>query len=294
MTVQGAVLVGLLRLFSILPLGLSLVAGAALGSLLCRIPNRNARLTRRNIELCFPELDPGQREQMVRESLRSMGQAFLELGWFWYQKPERLYGLIRKIHGLELFQQACESGQGVLLAAPHLGCWELMGQYLPTCIETSIMYKKPRDAGVEQTILRGRQRTGVKLIPADGKGVREVFRAIRKGQLVGILPDQQPKAGQGQFAPFFGIDALTMVLVSKLVQKTDCIVLLAWAERLPGGSGYDFHFSAAPEQIADPDLALSVSALNRGVEDCVRQCPAQYQWGYKRFGIRPDGEPPLY
>ena len=294
MTFQGIALTGLLRLFSILPLGLSLVAGAALGSLLCRIPNRNARLTRRNIELCFPELDPGQREQLVRESLRSMGQAFLELGWFWYQKPERLYGLIRKIHGLELFQQACESGQGVLLAAPHLGCWELMGQYLPTCIETSIMYKKPRDAGVEQAILRGRQRTGVKLIPADGKGVRQVFRAIRKGQLVGILPDQQPKAGQGQFAPFFGIEALTMVLVSKLVQKTDCIVLLAWAERLPGGSGYDFHFSAAPEQIADPDLALSVSALNRGVEECVRQCPAQYQWGYKRFGIRPDGDSALY
>lgn len=293
MTVQGAVLVGLLRLFSILPLGLSLVAGAALGSLLCRIPNRNARLTRRNIEICFPELDPGQREQLVRESLRSMGQSFLELGWFWYQKPERLYGLVRKIHGLELFQQACESGRGVLLAAPHLGCWELMGQYLPTCIETSIMYKKPRDAGVEQAILRGRQRTGVKLIPADGRGVRQVFRAIRKGQLVGILPDQQPKAGQGQFAPFFGIEALTMVLVSKLVQKTDCIVLLAWAERLPGGV-YDFHFSAAPEQIADPDLRLSVSALNRGVEECVRQCPAQYQWGYKRFGIRPEGDSALY
>jgi KDO2-lipid IV(A) lauroyltransferase len=161
-------------------------------------------------------------------------------------------------------------------------------------MKTSIMYKKPRDPGVEQVILRGRQRTGVSLIPADGKGVREVFRAIRDGQLVGILPDQQPKAGQGEFAPFFGIQALTMVLLSKLASKTDATVLLAWAERLPGGAGYDFHFSPAPEQISDPDLGRSVAALNQGVERCVRQCPAQYQWGYKRFGIRPEGEEPLY
>ena len=294
MTFQGAMLTCLLRLSSVMPLRLSLFAGAVLGSLLCRIPNRSLRLAIRNIDLCFPELNPARRAELVHESMRSMGQTFLELGWFWYQKPQRLFGLIRNIHGLDLFEQACQSGQGVLLAAPHLGCWELMGQYLPSRIETSIMYKKPRDPGVEQVIIRGRQRTGVELIPADGKGVRQVFRAIRKGQLVGILPDQQPKAGQGQFAPFFGIEALTMVLLSKLVQKTDCTVLFAWAERLPGGVGYDFHFGAAPEPISDPDLRVSLTALNQGVEHCVRQCPAQYQWGYKRFGIRPEGESPLY
>jgi len=294
MTFQGAALTGLLRLLSILPLRLNLAMGAALGFLLSRTTNRNLRLARRNIEMCFPQLDAVQRDQLVRASMRSLGETVLEAGWFWYQKPERLFGLIREIHGLELFQQAIESGRGVLLAAPHLGCWELMGQYLPTCIETSIMYKKPRDRGVEQLIVGRRERTGVKLILADSKGVRQAFRAIRKGQLVGILPDQQPKVGQGQFAPFFGIEALTMVLVSKLVQRTDCVVLFAWAERLPGGVGYDFHFSAASEKISDPDLRVSVTALNQGVEDCVRQCPAQYQWGYKRFGIRPDGEKPLY
>ncbi len=294
MTFQGLVLGGLLRLVSVLPLRLIVATGAALGSLLYHIPNRNSRIARRNIEMCFPELDPDRRELLVRDSMRSMVQTFLEFSWFWYRKPERLFGLIRKIHGLELFEQACAAGQGVLLAAPHLGSWELMGQYLPSQIETVIMYKRPNDPGVEQVIVRGRQRTGAKLIPADGKGVRQVFQAIRKGHLVGILPDQQAKAGQGQFAPFFGIEALTMVLLSKLAQKTDCTVLFAWIERLPGGAGYDFHFSAAPEQISDPDLRTSVSALNQGVEQCVRQCPAQYQWSYKRFGIRPEGEPPLY
>ncbi len=294
MTAQGVLLACFLRLVSIMPLRLIMIAGDMLGSLAYRIPNRNLRLAKRNIELCFPELEPARRELLVRDIMRSTVQTFLELGWFWYRKPERLYGLIRNIHGLELLQQACEAGRGVLLAAPHLGCWELMGQYLPTQIESVAMYKRPVNLGVEQVIIRGRQRTGVKLIPADGKGVRQVFQAIRRGHLVIILPDQQPKDGQGQFAPFFGIEALTMVLLSKLAQKTDCKVLIAWIERLPGGAGYDFHFSAASAQISDPDLRISVTALNQGVEQCVRQCPAQYQWGYKRFGIRPDGEPPLY
>jgi len=294
MTVQGVILTCFLRLFSIVPLRLLMVAGATLGSLLYRIPNRRIRLARRNIELCFPDLEPGRRDLLARDCMRSIGQTFLEIGWFWYRKPERIFSLIRNIHGLELFQQACVAGQGVLLAVPHLGNWELMVQYLPSQIESVAMYKRPGNLGVEQVIVRGRQRTGVKLIPADGKGVRQVIQAIRRGHLVVILPDQQPKEGQGQFAPFFGIEALTMVLLSKLAQKTDCKVLFGWTERLPGGAGYDFHFSAASAQISDPDLRISVTALNQGVEQCVRQCPSQYQWGYKRFGIRPDGEPPLY
>jgi len=294
MTVQGVILTCFLRLISIVPLRLLMVAGATLGSLLYRIPNRRIRLARRNIELCFPDLEPVRREILARDSMRSIGQTFLEFGWIWYRKPERIFSLIRNIHGLELFQQACEAGQGVLLAVPHLGSWELIGQYLPSQIESVAMYKRPGNPGVEHVIVRGRQRTGLKLIPADGKGVRKVFQAIRRGHLVIILPDQQPKEGQGQFAPFFGIEALTMVLLSRLAQKTACKVLFAWIERLPGGAGYDLHFSAAPAQISDPDLRISVTALNQGVEQCVRQCPAQYQWSYKRFGIRPDGEPQLY
>jgi KDO2-lipid IV(A) lauroyltransferase len=294
MSFQGFFLTCFLRLFGILPLGFSLFVGAALGEFLYRIPNRSLRLSRRNIELCFPELDSAQRESMVRDSLRSMVQTILENGWFWYQKPQRVLNLIRNIHGQEIFQESCKAGRGVILAAPHLGCWELLGQYLPSQIETDIMYKRLKDPGVEQVIIRGRQRTGVKLIPADSKGVRDVFKAIRKGHLIGILPDQQPKAGQGQFAPFFGIEAQTMVLISKIVQKTACPVIVAWVERLPGGAGYDFHFSAAETQISDPDLRVSVTALNQSIEQCVRQCPTQYQWSYKRFGIRPEGEPSLY
>jgi len=293
MTAQGLTLRGLLRLLSGLPLPVVLWLGTVLGQLMYWLPNRNLRLARRNIELCFPATDPARRQRLVRDSLRSMGQSMLELGWFWRRSPRRVLARIAVIHGQDLFEQACQSGRGVLLAAPHLGSWELICQYLPGQIKSTIMYKRPRDNGIEQVIVAARRRTGANLIAADGRGVRQAFKALRRGELVGILPDQQPKTGQGQFAPFFGVEALTMVLVSKLVQKTACEVVFAWAERRPGGV-YDFHFSAADPAIADPDIAVSVAALNRGVERCVRQCPTQYQWGYKRFGIRPEGQPPLY
>jgi KDO2-lipid IV(A) lauroyltransferase len=293
-TFQGIVLVGLLRLFGFLPLRLNQKLGALIGDLLCRIPNRSLRLSRRNIELCFPELESADQELLVRDSMRSMLQSIFELGWFWYRKPESVHKVIRNVHGQDIFHQACESGEGVLLLVPHLGCWELLNHYLPQRINTSFMYKQPRDPGVDQVIIRGRERNGGELIRADGKGVRQVIQKIRQGHLVGVLPDQQPKDGQGQFAPFFGIEALTMVLVSRLAQKTGCKVLFCWVERLPRASGYDIHFSTAPAKISDSDLLTSVTALNQGVEQCVRQCPAQYQWGYKRFSIRPDGEPSLY
>ena len=294
MTFQGIVLSALLRFFSILPLRINQVIGNTIGGLLYRIPNRNLRLSRRNIELCFPDLDAGERELLVRDSMRAMVQSIVEIGWFWFQDSERVHRLINNVHGKDIFDQACESGQGVLLVVPHLGAWELLNHYLPMRIESAFMYKQPRDRGVEQVIVRGRERNGGKMIRADGGGVRQVMQVIRKGHLVGILPDQQPKQGQGHFAPFFGIEAFTMVLISKLAQKTGCKVLYTWIERLPGGSGFDLHFRDAAADIANPDLRISVTALNQGVEQCVRQCPAQYQWGYKRFSTRPDGEPSLY
>ena len=114
-----------------------------------------------------------------------------------------------------------------------------------------------------------------------------MFKRLLAGGVVGILPDQQPKAGEGEFAPFFGTPALTMVLLSRLAQRTGATVLFAFAERLPRGTGFRIHIRPAPEGIADPDLPAAVAALNRGVEECVRIAPSQYQWAYKRYSIRP-------
>lgn len=120
--------------------------------------------------------------------------------------------------------------------------------------------------------------------------MRTLYRRLAAGGVVGILPDQQPKQGEGEFAPFFGIEALTMVLVPRLAERTGATVLFAFAERLPRGAGFRIHLLPAPDGIADPDLRVACTALNAGVESCVRVAPEQYQWHYKRYSNRPAGQ----
>ena len=117
-----------------------------------------------------------------------------------------------------------------------------------------------------------------------------MLRALKGGRLLGLLPDQQPKVGEGSFAPFFGVEALTMTLLSRLAARANVAVVFGFAERLPRGAGFRVHFLPAPAGIDAEDERTALTALNAGIEACVRVCPAQYQWTYKRFSRRPAGE----
>jgi KDO2-lipid IV(A) lauroyltransferase len=108
-----------------------------------------------------------------------------------------------------------------------------------------------------------------------------------------VLPDQQPKRGQGRFAPFFGNPALTGVLVPRLVQRTGCIVLASVCERLTEGR-YRVHMLPVDDEVHSPDIDTSLAAVNRAVESCIAIDPPQYLWSYRRFKKQPAGEPPFY
>jgi KDO2-lipid IV(A) lauroyltransferase len=158
----------------------------------------------------------------------------------------------------------------------------------------AIVYRPPRRAALEPLLIRARGGFAPEQVRAEGAGVRTLYKRLQAGGTVGILPDQQPKQGDGVFAPFFGVPALTMVLVSRLAQRTGAAVLFAYAERLPRGEGFRIRFRPAPDGIADADLVTAVTALNQGVEDCVKLAFEQYQWHYKRFQLRPDGSTNVY
>jgi len=135
-------------------------------------------------------------------------------------------------------------------------------------------------------------------VATDASGVRALLTSLRDGEVLGILPDQDPGDEGGVFAPFvfapfFGIAASTMTLVSRLALKTGVPVFLTWAERLPRGRGFVLHLRTLPEVTTAGSLEASVAALNRGVEAAVRSLPAQYLWTYKRFKTRPPGTPKL-
>ena len=286
-----AILYFFLRLFGRLPLRWLHGLGAAVGWLLWITPNplrRKATLTLAFVQTPF---DHETRQSLRRSSLIETGKAALELCRIWNGDARGALALVREVRGAELFDQALASGRGLVIAAPHLGCWELLNFWLCSRTPIAIAYRPPRQPAIEPLLVRARGALAAEQVRAEGAaGVRVLFRRLNAGGVVGILPDQQPKAGEGEFAPFFGTPALTMVLLSRLAQRTGATVLFAFAERLPRGAGFRIHVLRAPDGIADADLPTAVAALNRGVENCVRLAPAQYQWAYKRYSIRPPGD----
>jgi Kdo2-lipid IVA lauroyltransferase/acyltransferase len=290
MTWSMRLLYALLWLGGLLPLRVLHALGSALGDLAWWSHGRERRVTEINLAL-IAEQDRALADQLdARQVLRETGKSALEVAKVWSGHPERALRLVREVHGAELFEQALASGKGVIIAAPHLGCWELLSYWLAQRTPLAIVYRPPRNAAVEPLLIKARGASKVEQVRAEGAGVRGLYRRLAAGGVVGILPDQQPRQGEGEFAPFFGIEALTMVLVPRLAERTGASVLFAFAERLPRGAGFRIHLQAALPQIADMDLRVACTAMNEGVERCVRIAPMQYQWHYKRYSISPPGQ----
>lgn len=285
---------GLLALSARLPLRLNHLFGAWLGRLLLHTDNEQRRVAQTNLALCFPDLHPRQRHQLLKQSMIETGKAFFESGRLWLGEKKTVLDLVRAVHGEAHLQQALDTGKGVILAIPHLGNWEVIGLYCSSRYPMTSLYRPPRLAGLDALIRRARERFGAKLVPTTARGVRALYQALANNEVVAILPDQDPRQSGGHFAPFFGVQAKTMTLLARLVNKSEATVLSAYAERLPRGRGFAIHFEPAPPALYSSDLETALTALNQMVEQEVRRLPAQYQWGYKRFRSRPDSEPDLY
>jgi KDO2-lipid IV(A) lauroyltransferase len=267
--------------------------GWALGRLFYLIPNRERRNALINLQLCFPELERPARQELLARSLEQTGRTLFEIAAVWFWPSERVQGLIRQVSGEEHLHRP--QGQGLVVLSPHLGCWEIAGLYLASRGAVTSLYRPPRQAMLEPLIKQARERSGAQLVPTDAQGVRRLYRVLQSGGTTGILPDQQPDSDKGAvFAPLFGVPALTMLLVNRLVRKTGAKVVFCYAERLPHGAGFHIHYLPAAAEVAAEDPVTAARALNQGIEICVRRRPDQYQWTYKRFKDQPPGMPSPY
>lgn len=264
--------------------------GALLGRLLYLIDNREKRVAKINIALCFPELSASAQQRLLKQTLVENAKTLLEIPKVFRKGGDYAISLISEVQGLERFQTALETEKGVILLAPHLGNWELTVHYLNQFSPMVAMFAPPKQAFLNDIMRQARQSSGAVLVPADTSGVRAQLKHLKRGGVVGILPDQQPKSGHaGVFAPFMGNTAYTMLLVNNLAKRTGATVLFTFAERLSAGKGYKLHVLDAPDGIAADDTVVAATALNQGVELCVHMATAQYQWTYKRFKYQPDG-----
>lgn len=265
-----------------------------LASTMQRTGMREAKVAGRNLQIAFPELPPERRAMTLQQVLINTAIQTLETLRLWTRPHAQNLAWIVDSEGTELFDAAIAAGNGVIVAAPHHGNWELLNQWLAWRTPLAILYKPP-DSAVGEAFLRKVRADSdrVTQVRAEAQGIRQLFKVLKAGGVVGILPDQQPKAGDGEFAPFFGTEALTMTLLGRLAERSKAPVLFAWCERLPDdgadGPRFRLRFRQAPAGIDAADPAVAVHALNVGLEEIVREAPDQYQWTYKRYTLRPPG-----
>ena len=271
----------------LLPLGILRAVGAAGGRLMHVLNVREAKVARRNLEIIAPELDAAERERRVGALLRATGRNLLETLRVWTRPRAANLRLVRAVHGAERLELALAEGRGAIIAAPHYGNWELLIEFLAARAPFALVYRVPEKPAGDVFLRLARGGANVRLVPAETNAMRPLWKALKDGALVGVTPDQQPKFGGGEFAPFFGKQALTLSLIPRLAERSGAPVLFAWAEPVPGG--FEVYFEAGDPAIADPDLVVATAAMNRQVEAIARRDYRLYQWTYKRYTLRPPG-----
>jgi len=190
------------------------------------------------------------------------------------------------LEGEQHIQDVLDTGQGLVFLTPHLGCFEICAQAYAQRFgqggkPITVLFRPPRQAWL-RSLAASRERRGLQTAPTTLSGVKQMIKALKRGESVGLLPDQVPPLGMGVLAPFFGREAYTMTLSVRLVQQTGARVLLAWGERLSWGRGYRVHIQpmTAPLPV---DVQSAVVAVNQAMQTLIGQCPGQYLWGYARY-----------
>jgi KDO2-lipid IV(A) lauroyltransferase len=225
-------------------------------------------------------------EKMLFKSALENSKGVFETFAIWFKPQTEILAWVKDVEEWQAVETALSAGKGLIFITPHLGCFEITSLFYGSHQPIAVMYRPPRQSWLSPLINSGRQRGGVSLAPANGHGVKQLLQALKRGEAIGILPDQAPLEGEGEWAPFFERPAYTMTLASKLAQKTGAQVFMAFGERLSFGRGYHIHIR--PIRAGGIDTP---ALLNAEIETTIRQCPTQYLWGYDRYKDRQQNSP---
>ncbi len=281
----------LLRLFARLPLRWWHVVGALGGRLTYRYNARYAARLADNLRHSGIVAGASEYQALLRQCAAEIGKGGAEIIPIWLRPYQQTLKLVQDCQGWEHVEAAVKQGKGVLAMTPHLGCFEIVSLYYAARLPMTVLYRPPRQQWLEGIMRAGRGRGKVNLAKTDVKGVRALLTALKKGEAVGILPDQVASKGEGAWASFFGRQAYTPTLVARLHQSTGAVPLLMFGERLPKGQGYRIHIEPLNADLTG-SKEHTAAQLNAALEALIRKYPAQYLWSYNRYK-RPGGvEPP--
>ena len=276
---------GLLRAAIILPQPLLMGLGRMLGGLARHLLRRRAKIARRNIELCFPELDRMERESLLKAHFASLGMAAFEVPLAWWGSDRRLDGL-GEVIGMENLQAAAEEGKGVLLLSAHFSCLDIGGRFLSQRFQFDAMYRPSNSPVIEHLMSRSRARYCGTIIQRDA--LKTLLRSLRAGHAIWYAPDQNTQRKKAVFVKFFGHMASTTPATHKLAQMTGAKVVPFQTVRKRDGSGYRLNLEPALEDFPGEDVEMDTQRINDIIERWVREDPDQYFWVHRRFRTQPD------
>ncbi len=265
----------LFRLLSGLPLWLLHGLGWALGWLVYALSATYRGRFAENLR------QAGVRRGQARGAIGQAGQLVTELPRLWFGRPVAM-----DWDGAPHIEQALAQQRGIVFLTPHLGSFEVTAQAYAARFGAvqpmTVLFRPSRQPRLRDLVASARRRPGLQTAPTSPAGVRQLLRALRQGQSVGLLPDQVPPQGLGVWAPFFGREAYTMTLSARLAQQTGATVLVAWGERLAWGRGYRIHVRPLGADLPQ-DAVAAATVINRAMEQVIAECPQQYLWGYARY-----------
>jgi KDO2-lipid IV(A) lauroyltransferase len=271
----------LFDLLARLPLPVLHRLGTILGWATYLFSRRYAVRLRENLSNAGLGSSESKSRKLLHANIREAGKGVMELPWVWRRPLEKVVAGVKQCHGWEHVEAARAKGKGVIVLTPHIGCIEVIGLYIAARLPMICMYRPPRWKFLDTLMHAGRERGQMKLAPTDLGGVRQLLKALKRGEIIGVLPDQVPGEGEGEWAPFFGRPAYTMTLIGRLIEASRASAVMSYVERLPRGEGYTLHF--APLSF---DAANSIpTQMNAVLEAVVRTRPEQYLWSYNRYKV---------
>ena len=283
---------GVLFLLVQLPYPVLYQLGIWLGRTSMRFLKRRVSITRRNLQLCFPDLPADQVEARIISNFESLGMGLLETGmaWFW---PDARVKRWFDVSGLQNLKNAQENNQGVLVIGVHFMSLELGGRAMGLCQPMMAMYRPHNNKAMEFVQTWGRMRSNKAML--DRKDLRGMVHALKKGEAVWFAPDQDYGPRGSVFAPLFAVDQAATTsgtfMLARLAKPALVTVVLI---RKSGGKGYELVIQPQLEDYPIDDEMAAAAYMNRVIEKEIMRAPDQYLWLHRRFKTRPAGTPSLY
>ncbi|MFT7561485.1 MAG: KDO2-lipid IV(A) lauroyltransferase [Flavobacteriales bacterium] len=275
----------------LLPFPIQIYLGRQLGRVLYKKNIRRVRIARKNIELCFPELQKKEVEELTRRTLESTTIGIFESGCAWFLPRWRLKPRCT-ISGLEHLNNL--GSQGAIFMGIHFTPIEIGAAFVNLEKGIAGFYRPHTNPVYEYIQAAGRIRHNENSQVIPNGDVRGIIKVLRKGGIVNYAPDQDYGHRRSIFAPFFNIDTATVKAPAQLARAGKAEVIPWTTKRLDDFGNYEVKIHPPITSKLSDSEENNAKLINHFIEQQIRKNPEQYLWVHKRFKTRPEGQLDIY